>query len=283
MRPGFTLVELLVVIGIIAILMSILLPTLGRVRQHAQKIKCGSNLRQVGLAMIGYANGTKNFLPYPTTTLGERSLWYNAVDAYLTGIGGSANRTGVAAERNYTAMKQCVVYDEFSQYGGVQIAGAQEAIVEYARSYKMNSHLRRNNPATHCRTTDIREPSATVLMGDALSLDMVPARASQFENGQFSMEVNDRTQATPALRHLDGANILFVDGHVEWLKLDSVTKTLRSPDTSVTVKTWESEFINAGGTPTDLPDKTRTFAAQGLQRNPRMPLIWSQPPFLYRP
>jgi prepilin-type N-terminal cleavage/methylation domain-containing protein len=62
-RKGFTLVELLVVIGIIALLMSILLPTLGSVRERANAIKCGSNLRQVGLAFVMYTQENRGFMP----------------------------------------------------------------------------------------------------------------------------------------------------------------------------------------------------------------------------
>ncbi|HEX8915260.1 MAG TPA: type II secretion system protein [Humisphaera sp.] len=62
-RHGFTLVELLVVIGIIALLMSILLPSLARVREQANMIKCGSNLRQIALATIGYCQSNRDVLP----------------------------------------------------------------------------------------------------------------------------------------------------------------------------------------------------------------------------
>jgi prepilin-type N-terminal cleavage/methylation domain-containing protein len=54
-RIGFTLVELLVVIGIIAVLISVLLPTLGRARDAADRTVCLSNLRQLGTSVIHYA------------------------------------------------------------------------------------------------------------------------------------------------------------------------------------------------------------------------------------
>src|SRR5436190_12320309 len=98
-RRAFTLVELLVVIGIIAILIGILLPTLAGARRAAATLACQSNLRQIGLATQMYTNEFKGLAPpsyvYPqtysigaTTLNNEGVYWWMRlqIQKYLPGI-----------------------------------------------------------------------------------------------------------------------------------------------------------------------------------------------------
>ena len=82
-RSGFTLIELLVVIAIIAVLMAILLPAIQKVREAANRMKCGNNLHQLGVATHNYVSAT-DFWPAATTAPTGGS-WNAALLGFLEG------------------------------------------------------------------------------------------------------------------------------------------------------------------------------------------------------
>lgn len=90
---AFTLIELLVVISIIAVLAAMLLPAVSMVRDSAKMSNCQSNIRQIGMAQLGYANDNEGLLPgdTPTSWLPE-DCWTIQIRQYLDD--GDDNTTG---------------------------------------------------------------------------------------------------------------------------------------------------------------------------------------------
>jgi len=90
-RLGFTLVELLVVIGIIALLISILLPALNKARKAAKTAQCLSQLRQLGTAWTMYTIQFKHSIPYDQQdeSIGDAALWMGALRKVYSSIDAS--------------------------------------------------------------------------------------------------------------------------------------------------------------------------------------------------
>lgn len=81
---GFTLIELLIVIAIIALLISILLPSLGAARRTARTMICGSNQRQMVVALTGYCDNNKDWLPGSPSTSGNTAATKSVFNGIAT-------------------------------------------------------------------------------------------------------------------------------------------------------------------------------------------------------
>jgi prepilin-type N-terminal cleavage/methylation domain-containing protein len=117
---AFTLVELLVVIGIIALLVSILLPTLSSARRQSNSVKCLSNLRQLGNAFMLYSNENRGFWPIAADdNTGRR--WADLIASYIA-AGQFNTSTDITAARENSVLWGCPEWYKIMEYSPTRTA-----------------------------------------------------------------------------------------------------------------------------------------------------------------
>lgn len=196
MRKGFTLIELLVVIAIIAILAAILFPVFAKAREKARQASCQSNLKQIAMAVMQYA---QDFDESTTGYQGNVGPWHYLIAPYVKNT-------------------QVFACPSMTTYG--------------MWAYGWNSYISGNTAMG-----TIAKPAETVLMGDAARIgtptpdDGNPASWTAVTNCHWQMAWptsgpwNPGTCCTAPVggrrmhvRHNDGANFAWCDGHVKWDK-----------------------------------------------------------------
>ncbi len=197
---GFTLIELLTVIAIIGILAAIVITTVGRVRESARSSVCASNLRQIGLAMMLYADDNRgNFPTAYVNAPGQNVTWNSKLNPYIISQAASSNPN--APQFDSSPVWDCPSAEKIK-------VNASDRY--HLRHYGMNVMIR--EPQWNYIRARVPTPSRYILIGEIN------------RNGEFVSGLNptpDRTgsvDTTYRISHRNGtgSNYAFADGHVEF-------------------------------------------------------------------
>jgi prepilin-type processing-associated H-X9-DG protein/prepilin-type N-terminal cleavage/methylation domain-containing protein len=204
-RPAFTLVELLVVIGIIAILIGLLMPSLSRARENARRVNCMSNMRQLTTAWVAYAQQNKGQIVFAEN-------WPNG----LAWAGPFNSDEAVVEGLLYPWVPDARVYQ-----------CPNDPVQKNLRSYSINTFCNGAIPAIPSvnNIARIRYTSRTMVY-----LEEFDPRG--WNMGSFLLfNAGDLWIDYPVSWHNRGANASFADGHVEYFQwADRRTVTLRGLD-----------------------------------------------------
>ena len=200
-KSAFSLVELLVVIGIVALLMGVLLPALSSAREQAKTVQCLSNLRQLGLAAQRYVLLYKGYCPIARDNSSE---W----DFKLTPTG---VEPGILWQgQTNLQIQQCPSYDGKSATRTDPFTG-----YNYNTSFIGHGELPNLSPA---KLSQIRRPAETAMFGDGQygggtdKYMRAPVLESPVTTGD-SVLAPTRIAGTQGYRHRGKTNVCYCDGH----------------------------------------------------------------------
>lgn len=199
---GFTLIELLVVIAIIAILAAILFPVFARARENARRSSCQSNLKQMALGIKQYVQDYDEMFP-PRYNAGAPAP--GGLTAQNTGGWPILIEPYVKSEQLF----QCP--SETNAPGGMTSSLA----VDYGYNYSLGS---KSNGSGGEMQGGVSEAALPYVTSTILTMDQYPALST---NTIFDIN-SDVYRQYGAVRHLEGANYSFADGHVKWLRPEKI-------------------------------------------------------------